>query len=579
MKKLSRTLTAVISLMLTLVLLAQPIFALEFEELPDRNENGLELEIIEDGNHVYVESDERIPEGLTDAELFGIPKNFDGSFYNQLTTRGKKFFDTLETMTIKKIKSAKSDSGGYKQLETIMNGVSGMQFTGTNIGGTLSLDTASKQRQRELFTDLAAAVTAFRYDRPDALWTTSMKYGYTWRVSGNVGTLDTITFSFFLHYNGIEENMWDVVNENANLIVKQIKSRNLDRYNQVRFIHDFLMYKNDYAKVLSDKAYHPQHLAYSSLAIDNAYDPVCDGYAKGFKIVADKLDIPCALASSNSGNHMWNNVQMENGKWYNVDVTWDDTSGETYNYFLVGSKTRISGTAFDEERSHKEENPYISSGPNDDFPIVFTFPVKNESAYSYTGTVQTFPEFPTLLASLKSLSRFPDVLVSAWYYNAVEKSYELGIFKGDQNGKFNPSKNITRAEFAQAMANYKKADLENYKYSSFTDVPGNSWAAPATSWAYKNGIMQGSKGKFRPNDPITREEMCVVFRNMDDGNPGTYTKFPDDASISSWARDAVYYCKNIGIVSGDSKTGNFRPRGNTLRSEAATVFVKYAEQD
>ena len=68
---------------------------------------------------------------------------------------------------------------------------------------------------------------------------------------------------------------------------------------------------------------------------------VCEGYAKVLKLLCDRFDIPCVCVSGYTKNpyditiegaHMWNYVQLEDGKWYLADATWDDgeTIGETY---------------------------------------------------------------------------------------------------------------------------------------------------------------------------------------------------------------------------------------------------------
>ena len=48
-------------------------------------------------------------------------------------------------------------------------------------------------------------------------------------------------------------------------------------------------------------------------------------------------------------------------------------------------------------------------------------------------------------------SRFPDVDSEASDALAVNELADLGIIKGDENGKFNPYASITRAEFAAIM--------------------------------------------------------------------------------------------------------------------------------
>lgn len=64
--------------------------------------------------------------------------------------------------------------------------------------------------------------------------------------------------------------------------------------------------------------------------------PVCEGYAKGFKTLCDRIDVPCIVVSSS--NHMWNMVKIDNN-WYYVDCTWNDPGDErnvasTRDYFL-----------------------------------------------------------------------------------------------------------------------------------------------------------------------------------------------------------------------------------------------------
>ena len=79
---------------------------------------------------------------------------------------------------------------------------------------------------------------------------------------------------------------------------------------------------------------------------------VCEGYAKAFKYILDELEIPCVIIcgeavdeDGNSQKHAWNEVYL-GGKWYAIDVTWDDpiiigggklTNELRYKYFLKGS--------------------------------------------------------------------------------------------------------------------------------------------------------------------------------------------------------------------------------------------------
>lgn len=178
---------------------------------------------------------------------------------------------------------------------------------------------------------------------------------------------------------------------------------------------------------------------------------------------------------------------------------------------------------------------------------------------------------------LSDNSIFTDLNVEAWYFPMVDEAVSKGIFSGLGEQTFSPNTTITRAQFVQALANMDGVDLSAYEgYSSFNDIPASSWSAKAVNWASSMGIVNGySDGSFHPNDKITREQMCVILVNY-----GGLTKsdnsqqFADDASIAGWAKEAVYACRDNGLVSG--KSGNiFDPKGNTKRCEAAKVMVSY----
>lgn len=75
----------------------------------------------------------------------------------------------------------------------------------------------------------------------------------------------------------------------------------------------------------------PEYTAYGALVEGST---VCYGYASAFKLLCDRLDLPCwSVGGTSEGiGHQWNIVRLD-GENYIVDCTWDDTTG-TDNYFL-----------------------------------------------------------------------------------------------------------------------------------------------------------------------------------------------------------------------------------------------------
>ena len=510
--------------------------------------------------------------GVTSAQTFQAPLGSydDGSLYGQLTTRQKACYNALASITLEQILAA-DDTDGYRQVKVQVEGLSGLSLTGTIRDYAFSPDSASKALYRGLYTDICAAITALRYDKPEALWLSDMRYGVSWTSSGSssVVTKEAI-FAFRLKYDGDELEMYNRQMASARALANRV-DQSADLYRQVMQVHDLLAAQSTYnyeaLEQVGTKAESLSHQAYSCLVAGDPYEPVCDGYAKAVKVVCDLLEIPCVLVSSDT--HMWNNVKMDDGDWYNLDLTWDDT-GDTgsHLYFLVGSMTVVDGQMFCQQPDHLEKNPWV---PDADLDTVnFRYPTKNTDAYVYQpGGYEPL--------------RFPDVKRSAWYYSYVEEAADMGLFAGDEKGFFGPENNITRAQFVQVLFNALAPEDYVPQASPFIDVKDSDWFAAAVSWAGEQKVVSGYEdGTFRPNAPITREEMCVILvnyvnRTLVPNAPETDGfAFPDDGSISSWAKEAVYWCQGNSLVSGD-ETGRFNPVDYTRRCEAASVFVRYVK--
>ena len=124
------------------------------------------------------------------------------------------------------------------------------------------------------------------------------------------------------------------------------KTTGKDRVEQIKIVHDYLVDTVEYDLEAGSNIYN----IYGTLIDKRA---VCEGYARAFKYILDDLEIPtviaCGLAKNSAGvteTHAWNYVQLENGQWYAIDVTWDDpviigsgiiSDSIKYQYFLKGA--------------------------------------------------------------------------------------------------------------------------------------------------------------------------------------------------------------------------------------------------
>lgn len=180
---------------------------------------------------------------------------------------------------------------------------------------------------------------------------------------------------------------------------------------------------------------------------------------------------------------------------------------------------------------------------------------------------------PGVYAVLIAERSFPD-LNGHWGRADIEVLAARGIVTGDPGGAFRPNGNVTRAEFVKLLAALigETAATED---GSFTDVPADAWYAEAVAKAQAAGVVVGSGGKFRPNAPISREEMAVMLyrASRPSGNAAAALDgFRDGGKVSHWAREAVAYEVQNGTLRGSD--GLLRPDATATRAEAAAVLIR-----
>ena len=165
---------------------------------------------------------------------------------------------------------------------------------------------------------------------------------------------------------------------------------------------------------------------------------------------------------------------------------------------------------------------------------------------------------------------FSDVSKNHWAYSFIESLYKDGILNGTGDGKFEPDRYITRAEFVCALIKALKLNTAGADVS-FTDVSAGDWFMPYVAKAVTQGFVKGFEdGSFKPNDFVTREQMAVMVSNALQLTDGGETSFSDNADISEWASDSVGKMYRKGYISGSNN--EFRPLDSATRAEVSKIL-------
>lgn len=186
-----------------------------------------------------------------------------------------------------------------------------------------------------------------------------------------------------------------------------------------------------------------------------------------------------------------------------------------------------------------------------------------------------------------AIARFPftDVVAGTWYYGAAAYAYNNGLFAGMTPTTFAPNATMTRAMLVSVLWRLAGAPAPKAP-NTFVDVPDGAWYTDAVTWAAENGVVSGIGGsRFDPSGFVTREQTAEILYNYahskgyDVSARADLTAFPDAASVSGWAEEALSWANAAGLINGTVRDGQtiLAPQGSASRAQVAMILMNYVE--
>lgn len=107
---------------------------------------------------------------------------------------------------------------------------------------------------------------------------------------------------------------------------------------------------SDYQKALLLHDWVVDHCSYElnymynsawNLLLSDSHSGICEAFTDTYRVMMDFVGIPNKSIHI-SGIHAWNLIKLDDGKWYHVDCTWDNTGSPTLHYYFGLSNLAVS---------------------------------------------------------------------------------------------------------------------------------------------------------------------------------------------------------------------------------------------
>ena len=175
-----------------------------------------------------------------------------------------------------------------------------------------------------------------------------------------------------------------------------------------------------------------------------------------------------------------------------------------------------------------------------------------------------------------------------WAESTINRLAAKWLIDGVADDAFAPDRPVTRAEFAAMLTRALglRPDAGSSDTATFRDVPSGAWYADAVRAATFFRLVEGvGDGRFRPEEPITREQTAVMlmraYHLAHHGEPALphqadtfpLERFADKVDFSAWSAAFAADAVRLGLMQG-IEDRKFAPKDAVTRAQAAAVIER-----
>ena len=190
---------------------------------------------------------------------------------------------------------------------------------------------------------------------------------------------------------------------------------------------------------------------------------------------------------------------------------------------------------------------------------------------------------PTVVPPAEPVAKTPeftDVPKQFWGETYITELQKRGILDDFGSGKFDPSKPITRGEYAKMLDRAFADRPATTTTANFKDIPSDYPRKKAIDKSVQLGFMTGySPTKFSPNQKIPRFQLQISLAKGMKLNPPASTdkvlsKFTDAKEMPKYAREKMAAAVNAGLTIKDRTKNLLKPVKTATRADAAALIYQ-----
>ncbi len=179
-----------------------------------------------------------------------------------------------------------------------------------------------------------------------------------------------------------------------------------------------------------------------------------------------------------------------------------------------------------------------------------------------------------------SWNPFTDVKEGNWFYESVKYVYEKGLMNGTASDTFLPYSAASRGMIVTILWRQEGAPAGSGT-ALFSDVADDAYYSQAVNWAAEKNLIKGyGNGVFRPEAPVTRQELALILwqyartKGYAVRSADSPKSFFDGADTASWAAEAMDWAVTNRIIVGKGQ-GYLDPTGTAPRAEIASMLQRF----